>query len=73
MKSTLLMRFDDVVEAADRLTPEEQQTLIEVLTRRLAERGRAEIVCDVADAQREFESGALQPAAPHEIMKDILS
>ncbi|HEV3279561.1 MAG TPA: hypothetical protein VG860_22430 [Terriglobia bacterium] len=66
-------RFDAVVEAADRLTPDEQQTLIEVLGRRLAERGRAKIVSDVNEAQREFESGALHSVSPHEIMKDVLS
>ncbi|HEV2382307.1 MAG TPA: hypothetical protein VG206_21280 [Terriglobia bacterium] len=66
-------RFEVVVDSADRLTPEEQQTLIEVLTRRLAERRRAEIVSEIEEAQREFQSGALQPATPHEIMKDILS
>ena len=79
MKSHLLPetgespRFDAVVEAADHLTLEEQQTLIEVVSRRLAERRRADIAGDVEEAQREFQSGALQPATPREIMKDILS
>jgi len=34
------MRFGEVLEAADRLSPEEQQALIDILHRRLAEAGR---------------------------------
>ena len=64
--------FHIVVEAADRLTEEEQETLIEVLNRRLADRRRAELVTDIHEAQRESEGGALRPTAPHEIMKEIL-
>jgi hypothetical protein len=73
MSERELLGFDVVVEAADRLTPDEQQTLIEVLSHRLAERRRAEIVSDVEEALRECQSGVLQPASPHNIMKDILS
>jgi hypothetical protein len=65
--------FNTVLEAADRLTTEEQQTLVEVLNRRLADRRRAELVRDAQEAQREFESGTLRPATPDEIMKEILS
>jgi hypothetical protein len=61
------------MEAADRLSPEEQQTLIEILTHRLAQRRRTEIISDIEEAQREFQSGALRPATPHEIIEDILS
>jgi len=65
--------FHVVVEAADRLTEEEQETLIELLNRRLADRRRAQLVRDIQEAQREFESGALRPTTPNEIMKEILS
>ena len=65
--------FDNVLEAADRLTVEEQEALVDVLNRRLAERRRAELARDVQDALREFESGAVRPATPDEIMREILS
>ena len=65
--------FHVVVEAADRLTEEEQETLIELLNRRLANRRRAQLVTDIQEAQREFESGVLRPTTPGEIMKEILS
>jgi hypothetical protein len=65
--------FHAVVEAADRLTAEEQETLIEVLNHRLADRQRATLAADIQEAQREFERGALHPVTPREIMEEILS
>ena len=68
-----LPSFHAVVEAADRLTPDEQETLIEVLNRRRADRQRAALATDIQEAQLEFERGALRPATPREIMEEILS
>jgi hypothetical protein len=67
-----LPSFHAVVEAADHLTAEEQETLVEVLNHRLAACRRAELVADIQKAQREFESGALRPTTPDEILKEIL-
>jgi hypothetical protein len=64
-------RFHVVVDAADRLTVEEQETLVEVLHRRLAVRRRVELAADIRAGQREFERGALRPTPPDEIMKEI--
>jgi len=61
------------VDAADRLTVEEQETLVEVLHRRLADRRRLEMAADIRAGQREFEQGGLRPTTPGEIMKEILS
>jgi len=61
------------VDAADRLTLEEQETLVALLNRRLADRRRAELAADIREAQREFERGALRPITPDQIMKEILS
>jgi hypothetical protein len=72
-KSKLPSRFHIVVDAADRLTVEEQETLVEVLHRRLADRRRIELAADIRAGQREFEQGALRPTTADEIMKEILS
>jgi hypothetical protein len=52
---------------------EEQETLVEVLHRRLADRRRVELAADIRAGQREFAQGALRPTTPDEIMKEILS
>jgi len=65
--------FHVLVEAADHLTLGEQEVLLEVLSHRLADRRRAELVADVQAARREFRKGNVRPATPDEIMKEILS
>lgn len=67
------LRFGDVLEAADRLSEEEQETLLEVLRKRLAERRRSEIADDVAEARREHERGETREVSPDELMTEILS
>ena len=52
---------------------EEQETLVAVLNRRLADRKRAELARDIQEGQKEFERGALRPSTPEKIVKEILS
>ena len=65
-----MVTFSDVVDATDNLSDDEQETLIEILRRRLAERNRQALVRDVADARAEFESGTLKPGTVNEIMDE---
>ncbi|MBI3599588.1 MAG: hypothetical protein HY097_02970 [Nitrospinae bacterium] len=65
--------FEDVLEAADRLSMEEQETLIEILHRRMIEHRRAELAKDIQDAQQELREGCCRPITPEEIMKEIVS
>jgi hypothetical protein len=67
------LRFDDVVEAADRLSEEEQETLFDLLRRRLAERRRDEIAEDVRAARREYKRGETRVGTVDELMDEILS
>ena len=43
--------FSDVVDAADDLSVDEQETLVEILRRRIAKRNREALVRDVAEAR----------------------
>ncbi len=65
--------FGEVVEAADKLSLEEQETLVDILHRRMIEQRRDELVKDIQEAQREFNNGQCEPASPDELMKEILS
>ena len=64
------MTFSDVVNAADDLSAEEQETLLEILRRRLAERKRAELAHDVAQGRAEFVEGRARKASASEIMDE---
>ena len=64
--------FAEVLEAADKLTLEEQESLIDILHRRMVEQRRAELKKDIQQARKEFRKDQCEPATPAEIMKDIL-
>ena len=65
------MTFADIVDAADRLSADEQLTLLEILRRRLAERDREQLVRDVAEARTEFANGATQPKTVKQLMDEV--
>ncbi len=65
--------FGELLEAADRLSLEEQETLMGILHRRMIERGRAELARDIQEAQKEFQAGKAKPVTPDKLMKEILS
>lgn len=68
-----MISFGEVLEAVDKLTLDEQETLIDILYRRMVERRRAELAKDIAEARKEFREGHSQPATPADIMDEILS
>ena len=68
-----VMPFGDVLEVADRLSLKEQETLIDILHRRIIERRREGLVKETQYAQQEFQAGYCQPVTPAELMKEIVS
>ncbi|MEW6607431.1 MAG: hypothetical protein AB1414_08255 [bacterium] len=68
-----VMTFNKVLESADKLSLDEQETLTEVLHRRIIEHRRAELSKEIQDAQQEFKEGKCKPATPSELMKEMLS
>ena len=65
--------FAEVLEAVDQLSSEEQETLVAIVQRRMAERGRKRLISDVQEAQREFAEGRCRPSSVDELMNEILS
>lgn len=64
--------FNEVVEAADGLSPEEQVELVAILQRRLAEAGRRRVAAEVAEARREFAAGNCAAMSPPELIQEML-
>jgi len=62
--------FSEVVDAADNLSVDEQETLLEILRRRIAKRNRDALVRDVADARAEFQSGKTRATSVSDIMDE---
>ncbi|HON90266.1 MAG TPA: hypothetical protein PLT20_08395 [Sedimentisphaerales bacterium] len=67
------VRFDELLEAVERLPDEAQAELVEVIGRRLAERGRQRIAAEVRQARQEFAEGKCSPATPGDVMREIES
>jgi hypothetical protein len=65
--------FAEVLEAVDQLSSDEQETLVAIVQRRMAERGRIQLAADVQEAQKEFAAGLCRPSTPDELMNEILS
>ncbi len=65
--------FADVLEAAEELDGESQAELVAVLSRRLAERGRARVAAAAIEARREFDAGECRVATPKELVQEAQS
>lgn len=65
--------FGEVLDAADKLTLEEQEALIEVLSRRATDRRRDQLGRDIRNARKEFKEGRTKVSAPEDILSEILS
>ena len=63
--------FSEVVDAANDLSVDEQETLLEILRRRIAKRNRDALVRDVADARAEFRNDAARTASVSDIMDEV--
>jgi hypothetical protein len=68
-----MLAFGEVLEAADRLSLEEQETLADILKRRIIERRRQEIVAEVQSAHEEYEAGSCKIVTSDELMEEILA
>ncbi len=68
-----MTKFAQVLDSADGLAIEDQESLVEVLQHRVAERRRAELVEAMKSARREFKAGKCRPATPAQIIKRILA
>ena len=64
-----MTKFAQVLDSADGLSIEEQESLVEVLQHRLAEHRRTELVEAVKSARREFKNSRVRPATPVQISK----
>jgi hypothetical protein len=63
--------FDELLDAVEHLSPEEQADLILVIQRRLAAQGRQRVVSDVHEARLEFDRGTARPASVQDLLREI--
>ena len=72
-KMDTTMTFGDILEAADQLSVDDQESLLDILHRRLIERRREGIARDIEEAHEALKAGKCRPATPDEIFNEIIS
>lgn len=65
--------FDQVLDAIENLPIEQQEDLLDVVRRRLAERGRQQIVADAHEARAEFAAGKTRAISIDDLVREIES
>lgn len=65
--------FSEILDAASSLSTDEQQTLVEIIGRRLAEQNRAELLREVCEARAELKDGSARVASVADIMREVRS
>ncbi|MDZ8035116.1 MULTISPECIES: hypothetical protein [unclassified Nostoc] len=68
---TSVSRLDQVLESIEDLSVDEQETLIDLISHRLAERRRSEIAANIAQAQVEYQSGKVFRGTVTQIMDEL--
>lgn len=67
-----VLPFNEVLEAADHLSQDEQEELIAILHRRLVQANRRRLAMEIQEARQEFAEGRCVAATAEEIMREIL-
>lgn len=64
--------FAGVLESAGKLSLDEQETLVDILHRRLIAERHAQVVQEVREAREEFGRGECKATTADELMREIL-
>jgi hypothetical protein len=65
--------YGQVLDSIEALPDDQQESLVDTVSKRLAERRRAALVKSVTGARKEFKSGKIRPATAAEIMRKVLA
>jgi hypothetical protein len=68
---TSVSRLDQVLESIEDLSVDEQETLIDLMRHRLAERRRSQIAANIAQAQVEYNAGKVFRGTVTQIMDEL--
>ena len=65
--------FSEVLDAIDVLSFDEQETLLDIISKRIHEQGRKKLKADIEQARSEYSQGLCQKTSVDALMDDILS
>ena len=70
-RAAIVLRFGENLEAADHLSYDEQEELIGILHRRVAQVSRERIETAITESRQEFADGRCVPTTSSELMHEI--
>lgn len=73
MEMRKVTTFEEVLEAADRLSLEEQEAVMDIIRKRVIDERRKKIVDQVHEARKEYQEGRCREASSEQVIKEILS
>jgi len=71
MRESASSPFQVAIETVEKLAPEEQEMLMEVVYRRLLERRRAELAEDIAAAREAYRRGDVRRGTVDDLMAEL--
>lgn len=69
----MTLSFHQVLDNTEQLSVEEQETLIDILQKRIADKRRDEIVQEIQQARQEHIEGKTTPVSPDDLVMEIFS
>ncbi|QLE56869.1 hypothetical protein [Nostoc sp. TCL26-01] len=64
-------KLDQVLDSIEDLSVDEQETLIDLIRHRLAEKRRSEIAANITQAQAEYQSGGVFRGTVNQIIDEL--
>ncbi len=64
------LSFQDLIDAIESLSLDDQSTLVEIIDKAIIERRRAELVAEVKEAREAFSRGEVKRGTVKDLMKD---
>jgi hypothetical protein len=65
------MSLQDLIDAVESLPLDDQSMLVELISKRIMEKRRAELVGEVREAREEFRKGKVKRGTIADLMKDL--
>jgi hypothetical protein len=65
------LSFQDLIDAVESLPLDDQSMLVELISKRIMEKRRAELVGEVREAREEFRKGKVKRGTIADLMKDL--
>ncbi|MDF5716985.1 MAG: hypothetical protein PUP92_37005 [Rhizonema sp. PD38] len=63
--------FQQALDVVEALKPEEQEILVDIVSRRLSQQRRSELITEVAQAKSDYEQGQIRRGSVADLMREL--